>query len=627
MPNSGVVSVSKSEQSDVVIWLSFFGIWAAIQVLVLAIGATPLLDGELIGTDGYMRLVRVELLHETGAWFDGRIPRSNAPYGDTLHWTRPFDLLVLGAAWLLTPVLGFRDALFWGGSFVSPLLLLATGFALVWAAKPLVDKENRPLVILVFLAQLGVMAYSLPGRVDHHTLQMFLIALIVGLVTRCCGVRPQVRAAVFAGIVLGLGLWISTEFLIMTVLTMAAIWLAWLRHGPAGSLQATGFAAGFAGSLVLALLAERPWADLLAEEYDRISVVFLVMALLHLAFWSAVAWAERLSRAPSRLRTRLSLSLVAAAIGGAAMYGVYPKFFGGGMVDVDPEVARVFLGKIKELKPIVPVDLKTFGFFLFWLGSAAICIPFSTAQAWLKRHADAGPAWAFFALALGLFFALSLRHVRFAPFAGLLAVVPLTCLVVALRQRLGDIVSRSWRDASRSLATVALIFGISGVGLWLGLRPAPEDGANSAESLFAAATAGSEECEIAQIAEFLERPRPFGDRARIIATHVDWGPELLYRTQHAVLAAPYHRNAPGILDVYRMFSAVDPAASKAIVDARGIELALLCPSPRERLFYVGEAEGVTLYQRLLEGRPPPWLAPVALPDALAERFRLFRVVR
>ena len=261
------------------------------------------------------------------------------------------------------------------------------------------------------------------------------------------------------------------------------------------------------------------------------------------------------------------------------------------------------------------------------MGSAEICIPFSAAQAWLKRHAEEGPTWAFYTLALGLFFALSLRHVRFAPFAGLLAVVPLTCLVVALRQRLCGIANRSWRDVSRSLATVALIFGITGVGLWLGFRPGSEGGATSAKTLFAAAPAGGEDCEIAQIAEYLDRPRPFGDRARIIATHVDWDPELLYRTQHAVLAAPYHRNAPGILDVYRLFSAVDPAVSTAIVDARGIELVLLCPSARERLFYGGAAEGLTLYQRLLEGRQPHWLTPVALPDALAESFRLFRVVR
>ncbi|MEE9209712.1 MAG: hypothetical protein V3U23_04605, partial [Kiloniellales bacterium] len=254
MPNSGVVPAPKSGQPDSLIWLSLFGIWVAIQVLVLAIGATPLLDGGLIGTDGYMRLVRVELLHETGAWFDGRIPRSNAPFGDTLHWTRPFDLLLLAAAWPLTPFLGIEKALFWGGSFVSPLLLLATGTAMIWASKPLVDRENRPFVILIFLAQLGVMAYSLPGRIDHHTLQMFLIALTVGLVTRCCGVRPEVRLALLAGVVLSLGLWVSAEFLLVTFFAMAAVWLAWLRHGRAGSQAALGFAVGFAVSLVLVLL-------------------------------------------------------------------------------------------------------------------------------------------------------------------------------------------------------------------------------------------------------------------------------------------------------------------------------------------------------------------------------------
>ena len=130
-------------------WLSLIGVWALAQVLVLAIGASPVFEGGLIGTDGYMRLVRVELLHETGAWFDGTIARSNAPFGDTLHWTRPFDVLILGATWLLSPFLGFERALFWGGSFVSPLLLLATGYAMIWAANPLVEPENRPFLVFV----------------------------------------------------------------------------------------------------------------------------------------------------------------------------------------------------------------------------------------------------------------------------------------------------------------------------------------------------------------------------------------------------------------------------------------------------------------------------------------------
>ena len=70
------------------------------------------------------------------------------------------------------------------------------------------------------------------------------------------------------------------------------------------------------------------------------------------------------------------------------------------MVDVDPELARVFLSKIKELKPVAPDDLKSFGFFLFWLGSVAVSIPFVFSRLLLKRHTDIGIAWAFFALRL-----------------------------------------------------------------------------------------------------------------------------------------------------------------------------------------------------------------------------------
>ena len=184
MSYSGTVSLPEAERRVPLTGLVFFGAWAGIQGLAVAFGATPLLDGDLMGTDGYMRLVRVELLHETGAWFDGRIARSNAPYGDTLHWTRPLDALLLVAAWVLTPFLGFEKALFWGGSFVSPLLLLATGFAMLWASKPLVDAENRPFIIFVFLTQLGVMAYSLPGRVDHHALQILLLVSTAGLMLR-----------------------------------------------------------------------------------------------------------------------------------------------------------------------------------------------------------------------------------------------------------------------------------------------------------------------------------------------------------------------------------------------------------------------------------------------------------
>ncbi len=146
MPDTYAVTAAKPGEPRYLPWLSIFVLWALVQAVVLAVGASPVLEGGLIGTDGYMRLVRVELLQETGAWFDGRIPRSNAPYGDTLHWTRPFDVLLLGVAWLLTPFLGFEKALFWGGSFVSPVLLLVSALVMMWASRPVIDAQFQPYV-------------------------------------------------------------------------------------------------------------------------------------------------------------------------------------------------------------------------------------------------------------------------------------------------------------------------------------------------------------------------------------------------------------------------------------------------------------------------------------------------
>ena len=621
MPNSGAVPAPKSGRRVSLTWLSFFGAWAVIQVVVLTFGATPLLDGSLMGTDGYMRLVRVELLYETGAWFDGRIPRANAPYGDTLHWTRPLDVLLLGAAWPLTPFLGFDKALFWGGAFVSPLLLLATGYAMLWASKPLVDAENRPFVILVFLTQLGVLAYSLPGRIDHHALQILLLVLTTGLVLRLCTERPRQGSAVLTGVVLGVGLWASVEFMLVILLAMTTLWLSWLRFGDGRSAPAIGLALGLAASVALALLIERPVAEILVEEHDRISIVHLTVMLAHLAFWALVLWGERSTGIVASLRGRWVSSILGAIAGVAFIYIVYPKFFGGAMVDVGPEDFRVYWSHVKELQPLVPSDAKSFWRFLFWLGSVVICLPFVLYMVWARRRDDTWMAWVYFALALGMYFSASLRYLRFAPFAEALAVVPLVCLIGAARERLSWIGNPAARDLVRSLVSLVLILGLPGAGLLFGSLPSPKA---AAPETGVAAEAGS--CDLIALAAFLNQPEPFGNRSRIIATHVDFGPQLLYRTEHAVVGTPYHRNGEGILDIHRIFSAGENAESKRLLDARGVDLVLFCPSPREEILYELTPDRSTFYSRFRNAQVPDWLRPVRLPADIDD-FRLYEVMR
>ncbi len=622
------MTAAKPEDRRLPIWLPLLATWVLIQAMSVAIGATPVFEGNLIDPDSYMRLVRVDLLHETGAWFDGRIPRSNAPYGDTLHWTRPFDLLVLAAAWPMVPLFGFEGALFWGGAWVSPLLLLAAGATMIWAARPVIGSEARPYLVLIFMTQLSVVSYSLPGRVDHHTLQILLAVASVGLVLRL-SVRPQRKGpAVLAGLVLGLGLWVSVEFILVVLLVMAALWLSWLRHGHMAGAPALGLAGGLAGSLVLALLSERPAAAFLAVEYDRVSVVFLVVALLHLLFWLLALWAEQRAAVGASLRRRVLASLAWAVVSAAVIEFLFPSFFLGGTVNADPEFVRVFLSRVRELQPLAPVDGPSWGRFLAKLGTPAAGLLVALAMTWIRRREDEATIWAFFALGLGVYLALSIQHLRFAALAQVLAVIPLTYLLSAIQGRLARISDRRWRAVAPGLAALVVIFGVPVTGLSLGYGGVVEKGTVvAAGAAPGQAASRRKDCSISAIAAYLDRPETFGDRSRIVAAQVNYGSELLYRTRHGVVATPYHRNVSGILDIYRLFSSIDPEQSRAIVDARGIELLLLCPSPAEAAYFTPPTPGATLYERLLDGRSPSWVTQVSLPHGLAGPFRLFQIVR
>jgi hypothetical protein len=134
-------------------------------------------------------------------------------------------------------------------------------------------------------------------------------------------------------------------------------------------------------------------------------------------------------------------------------------------------------------------------------------------------------------------------------------------------------------------------------------------------------------CDISVVAPLLSDPNGLGAHPLIIAGLLDHGPEILYRTPHSVVSTPYHRNDDGIWDSYRIFAATDEAESRAIIGRRGIDLLLLCPTSAERHFFDNEETSKNLYNHLLNGDTPGWLAPVAATPAEAGDFRLYRVLR
>ncbi len=588
--------------------------WLVLHVSLAVFHGTPVSNGELADTDGYMRLLRITQLLEGGDWFDGGIARSNAPYGEVLHWTRPFDVLLLLLAAPLAPFLGFDRALFAVGVAAAPLLQLATAYALIWATSPLLRPGAWFLPVTAFLLQPAVLAYSLPGMADHHALQLLVMVLALGFVFRALNNRFDHTPALLAGALAGTGLWLSIEFLPVIVACLAGLTFAWILSPAERSRQGLLFALGMVVIAGLALGLERPLAALFAVSYDRISVVHLLLLVLVLGFWAAV---QLLEFGPLRIgctsRAVLACGYGLAGIG--LLYLLFPAFFAGPLVGVDPRIAPIWLDKVSEMQPVLPVSLKSLGEFVFYLSLGLFAAPFLAWLVWRERARPDWPSWCCLAFATAIFWPIAMLHVRFATFAEIVFVIAAGELVDRVLTRARHYENDLKRGLVRGLTITAFLVGPTLLGTQIQKA--------SGEGTVREAKTGAQLCDLPEMARFLETSAFWpSDKSLTILAFLDFGPQLLYRTRHAVIATPYHRNAAGIWDSYRMLT-TDAETARGLMQSRNVDLVLLCPRSPEEIFFVSEQQADPLYGRLVANDVPSWLEPLELPAGLAENFRLF----
>ena len=179
----------------------------------------------LIDTDGYMRYNRViELVAGLNGWWDGWAHRANAPFGHSMHWTRPLDALLIALAAPVAAVSSWSEGVYFAALVVGPLLHLALGVAVAWTARPLVGVTGSYLAGMGVAAQSGILSYAAPGRPDHHILIVVFAVLLIGSAIRLSldGRRRWVTVGGLSG---AAGLWISTEFL--APLAIVLVFLGW----------------------------------------------------------------------------------------------------------------------------------------------------------------------------------------------------------------------------------------------------------------------------------------------------------------------------------------------------------------------------------------------------------------
>lgn len=604
----------KPEQASAWPLAAAVGFVAMVHIFWWLLGDSVVAHGNLVDSDGYARLIRVERLLETGAWFDSSLPRANWPEGGALHWSRLFDMLLIALALPIMPALGVKAALYWSGAVISPILHLFSAAAVVWAARPLIGRFGALIAGALTAVQFGVLGYATLGHADHHMLFGLIAVLAIGFtIHSLCATGPTGRHAAWAGVALAAGFWLGAEMQITAALCLTVLGLKWaFEDGPDPALN---LSLGLLAGIAVALAVERG-SGFFDVGYDRLSIVHLTLAALLAVFWWAVV--RLAGRGPKGVPGRLCLAIAGASAVLAVMWLLYPKVFVNPLMDFDPVILKIFEG-VAEYGPIEDIP-----HFLLYAGVSLIAGPWVL---WRLKTESGDKRWAWLLLAVSslVYLVFALNWIRWSLYVGLFLAIAVADLII----HADAVIDRWFLFPRRMLVKVPVVVLLAVGPLAAGTALVYAQGAEDREINEAEAASGEGDprlCPVQAMAGYLEAP-PWTDRPRAILASVNFGAELLYRTRHRVTATLHHPNAQGILDSVRILGGIDDGKILKLLRERQVDLILICEhSAHDGYFLMGGGDRI-LYKRLERGEFPDWIVEVGLPQDLRQRFRLFEVVR
>lgn len=547
-------------------------------------------------TDDAMRMVMVRDFINGQAWYDLTAHRLNTPFGAEIHWSRLVDLPLAALVLAVTPFLGADMAMVAAG-YVWPMLLLAL---LLWLsarfAQRLVGPEGvLPALVLPVLSP-AIIAEFTPGRVDHHNLVILLTLAIAWTGVEAIR-RP--RFAIACGLIAATALAIATESLPSIAAAILVAGLAWVFDaGRAATMRNFGLAFAIGSAVHLAIF--RSPARWLEAACDVLSPVYVGVAIVVAVVFTAASFV------PARAAwQRLLLLAISGLAGMAVIVWLYPQCLKGPYGALDPWLQVNWIAGIVEAKPWTSsiIELPAYAVAVgvpALLGTLVVLY-----RLWRVRQGRA--EWAALLVFLLCAAFIMLAQVRGARLSIMPAMPAAAWLIVAVRQRylaapkLGNI-----------LALVGSWLAFSGIVLALVVTAIVAIVPSRAQQV-SEVRAGKEPCLV---------PASFTDLAALpperLMSPIDLGAHIMLYTPHEVVAAPYHRNQQGVRDAFRFFN--DPIAdARAILDARGIGLVVICPAMPELRGLPSRAEDsfVNLYAA---DQLPAWLENVTLPDSALQIF-------
>ena len=323
-------------------------------------------------SDDMMRLAQVRDWIAGQGFNDWTQYRLAPPAGAPMHWSRINDLGPAAIILLARPLVGQH-----GAELAAVLLYPALLFALYLFLSARLARHlggaaaALPATILAAIAYPAVSLF-LPGRIDHHALQIVLVLACALALQQPRAVLSGAAAGVAAAASFGIGLESVPQIGALT----AVLFARWVHKGDAERMRMAAFAGALLGVTLLMLAAMRPhywsaqWCDTFTPASSSATLAGAgVLLVLALARGIADDWRVRLG--------------IGAAAGGAALalvLAAYPVCLTGPYGPMDPLVRHAFMDNVVEARGIFAQRLLGHGIPTIGLMLAA-----TAAGAWLWR--------------------------------------------------------------------------------------------------------------------------------------------------------------------------------------------------------------------------------------------------
>jgi len=604
-------SLEVKDSQRAIPWLLLIGIFFVFHLLSVLLGPINLFDGELLDTDSYTRLNRVLLVHELGHWNHSMYPRSNAPYRESIHWTKPMDFLLLAGAAAFSIFLPFSTGLHVWGVLISPFLHVVAFMGIMYLLRDNLDRLGMILLAIAFLIQPILVSYFMIGRPDHHSLILavfcwFLVGLYKGPSR-----TPDWRQYILIGGMGALGLWISVEFLVPISLFLVAYTIFWIWKGEEHAFNISRIMKVMFLIATLSLLLERSGDDLFSIEYDKLALPHCVLLGLIATVWFGINMLGPSSSWTSTIWRRIVVIGSGSLLASWVEWNFFPGFFEGPLVGIDPTIRQLLWDNVAETQSLQISEA------IMNLGMGILVLPCLVYGMWRENAMLSKYHGLILFIGAAIFIPLALYETRWTPYASIILLIP---FVEYVRRALGWVEMR-WPnrrgEAASLIVGLVLLFWPVTVGTVMALEE-PKQELSTMDG----------KCPLNPLGEYLTTHESWVGTSQTILAFQDFGPELLYRTSHRIVGTPMHRNQEGFFDTLAVMKAVDMHVAQEIVQRRGINLIVICVgSAVEAEFFRDASSETTLYKRLSNGKGPKWLREIVLPNNLNESFRLFGVIK